>query len=379
MEEPPPWSASAPRTCVGSTTPTCCPWAPTTPSTAAWTCRPARRLDAAGRTFLEVDPTTLTALVREAVGDISHSCARRTSPSCARSSTTRRRRRTTGSSRLDLLRNACVSAGGVLPMCQDTGTAIVVGKRTETVLTGGNDEEAISRGRLRGLRPAEPALLADGADDRSGTNATPAPTCPRRSSCTPRAGRTALRAARSWPRAAAPPNKTFLYQETKALLNPERLAAFLDEKLPLAGHGGLPAVPPGDRRGRHVGGVHAQDREAGVGALPRHAADHGLRHGHGFRDLELEQQVLELTRGSASARSSAGSTSATTSGSSGCRGTGPRCPVGDRGVVLGRPAGQAKITPDGVFLEQLERDPARFLPDVDRRAPRRRATSSGST
>ncbi len=112
----------------------------------------------------EIDPATITALVREAVRDIqhllrpSHLAQLRAIVDDPEASPNDRFVAT------DLLRNACVSAGGVLPMCQDTGTAIVIGKRTETVLTGGDDEEAISRGRLRGLRRAEPALLADGAD-----------------------------------------------------------------------------------------------------------------------------------------------------------------------------------------------------------------------
>jgi fumarate hydratase, class I len=107
---------------------------------------PGRTLEAPGRTFLEIAPATLTALVREAVGDInhhlrpSHLAQLRAIVDDPEASPNDRFVAT------DLLRNACVSAGGVLPMCQDTGTAIVVGKRTETVLTGGNDEEAISRG-----------------------------------------------------------------------------------------------------------------------------------------------------------------------------------------------------------------------------------------
>ena len=115
--------------------------------------RPGDLVDvpALGRAFLQVPPETLTALVRTAVDDISHMlrpshlAQLRAIIDDPEASSNDRFVAT------DLLRNACVSAGGVLPMCQDTGTAIVVGKRTETVLTGGNDEEAISSGDLRGL------------------------------------------------------------------------------------------------------------------------------------------------------------------------------------------------------------------------------------
>ena len=118
---------------------------------------------ALGRQFLQVPPATLTALVRTAVRDIphllrpSHLAQLRAIIDDPEASANDRFVAT------DLLRNACVSAGGVLPMCQDTGTAIVVGKRTETVLTGGNDEEAISRGVFEAYDVAQPALLADGA------------------------------------------------------------------------------------------------------------------------------------------------------------------------------------------------------------------------
>jgi len=105
-----------------------------------------RLIEAAGRSFLEVDPSALTALAKEAIRDIQH---------LLRPSHLAQLRaivddpEASGNDRfvaMDLLRNACISAGGVLPMCQDTGTAIVIGKRTENVLTGGQDEAALSRG-----------------------------------------------------------------------------------------------------------------------------------------------------------------------------------------------------------------------------------------
>ena len=181
---------------------------------------PARRdVDAAGRTFLQIDPATLTALVREAVCDISHYlrpahlAQLRAIVDDPEASANDRFVAT------DLLRNACVSAGGVLPMCQDTGTAIVVGKRSETVLTGGNDEEAISRGVFEAYQRSTCATRR-WRRRRSGTSATPAPTCPRRWSCTPRRAATRATSCSCMAKGGGSANKTFLYQETKALLNP---------------------------------------------------------------------------------------------------------------------------------------------------------------
>ena len=162
---------------------------------------------ALGRTFLQVPPATLTALVREAVRDISHLlrpshlAQLRAIVDDPEASANDRFVAT------DLLRNACVSAGGVLPMCQDTGTAIVVGKRTETVLTGGNDEEAISRGVFEAydrLNLRYSQMAPDVVLGRAQHRHEPA-----------RAGRAVQRARRRpratscscWPRAAARPTR----------------------------------------------------------------------------------------------------------------------------------------------------------------------------
>ena len=133
------------------------------------------------------------------------SCGPATSRSSPRSSTTPRRRRTTSSSRYDLLKNANIAAGGVLPMCQDTGTAIVMGKKGRRVWTDGDDEERDRRGHPRRLPEDEPALLAGRAalDVRGG--ATRASTCRRRSTSMPRA-RTPTSSCSS-PRAAARPTR----------------------------------------------------------------------------------------------------------------------------------------------------------------------------
>ena len=250
-------------------------------------------------------------------------------------------------------------------MCQDTGTAIVVGKRTETVLTGGNDEEAISRGVFEAydqlnLRYSQMAPTSFWDERNTGTNLPAQVELYSVPGAAPRYELLVMA------KGGGSANKTFLYQETKALLNPKRLASVPRREAALAGHGSVPALPPGDRRRRDVGGVHPQGREAGVGTLPGHPAGDRLRRlGHAFRDRDLEQQVLELTRGFG--------IGAQFGGKYFCHDVrvirlprhGASLPVGDRGVVLGGPAGQGEDhARTGVFLEQLERDPARFLPDV---------------
>ena len=194
---------------------------------------------ALGRQFLQVPPATLTALVRTAVRDISH---------LLRPSHLAQLRaiiddpEASANDRFvatDLLRNACVSAGGVLPMCQDTGTAIVVGKRTETVLTGGNDEEAISRGVFEAydslnLRYSQMAPTSFWDERNTGTNLPAQVELYSVPGATPRYELLVMA------KGGGSANKTFLYQETKALLNPKRLATFLDEKLRSLGTAACP-------------------------------------------------------------------------------------------------------------------------------------------
>ena len=233
-------------------------------------------------------------------------------------------------------------------MCQDTGTAIVVGKRTETVLTGGNDEEAISRGVFEAydelnLRYSQMAPTSFWDERNTGTN-LPAQV---ELYSAPGDGRRRYELL-VLAKGGGSANKTFLYQETKALLNPKRLAGVPRREAALAGHGGLPAVPPGDRRRRDVGGVHAQGRQAGLGALPRHAADlRAPRSGTRSATADLEQQVLELTREFG--------IGAQFGGKYFCHDVrvirlprhGASLPVGHRRVLLGRPAGQGEDHPGG--------------------------------
>jgi fumarate hydratase class I len=323
-----------------------------------------RVVEAAGRRFLEIEPETLTLLARTAITDIQH---------LLRSSHLAQLRaivddpEASGNDRfvaMDLLRNAAISAGGVLPMCQDTGTAIVIGKRSEGVLTGGDDERALSKGifeayRELNLRYSQMAPLTFWEERNTGTN------LPAQIELYHKDGESEpsyefLFMAKGGGSA----NKTFLYQETKAVLNPKRLARFLDEKLRSLGTAACPpyhlAIVVGGMSAEYNLKVAKLASARYLDELPRE----GSELGHGFRDVELEQQVLEMTRQFG--------IGAQFGGKYFCHDVrvirlprhGASCPVGIAVSCSADRQAKAKITPEGVFIEQLERDPARFLPDV---------------
>jgi len=318
---------------------------------------------AAGREFLTVEPRTLTGLAREAIRDIqhllrpSHLAQLRAIIDDPEASANDRFVAT------DLLRNACVSAGGVLPMCQDTGTAIVLGKRTESVLTGGDDEAAISAGIFEAyqqlnLRYSQMAPLNFWEERNTGTN------LPAQIEIYHHAGTDPHYEFLFLAKGGGSANKTFLYQETKALLNPTRLARFLDEKLRALG---TSACPP-YHLAIVVGGLSAEYNLKVAKLASAHYLDdlpvEGSPLGHAIRDVDLEQQVLAMTRQFG--------IGAQFGGKYFCHDVrvirlprhGASCPIGIAVSCSADRQAKAKITPEGVFLEQLERDPARFLPDV---------------
>jgi fumarate hydratase class I len=319
-------------------------------------------VEAAGRTFLKIDPAALTTLARTAITDIQH---------LLRTSHLQQLRaivddpEASGNDRfvaMDLLRNAAISAGGVLPMCQDTGTAIVIGKRGEGVLTGGDDERALSQGifdayQQLNLRYSQMAPVTFWDERNTGTN------LPAQIELYHKEGDPAYEFL-FMAKGGGSANKTFLYQETKAVLNPKRLARFLDEKLRSLG---TAACPP-YHLAIVVGGMSAEfnlkvAKLASARYLDNLPAE-GSELGHAFRDRDLEQQVLEMTR-----RFGIG---AQFGGKYFCHDVrvirlprhGASCPVGVAVSCSADRQAKAKITADGVFIEQLERDPARFLPDV---------------
>jgi len=217
--------------------------------------------EAAGKTFLQVEPAALTLLTREAMREIAHllrpghlAQLRKILDDEAASPNDK-------FVALDLLKNANIAAGGVLPMCQDTGTAIVMGKKGEYVITGGGDERAIARGvfdtyATSNLRYSQMAALDMYREVNTGNN-LPAQI---ELYATDGDAYKFLFMAKGGGSA----NKSYLYQETKALLNPDSLLK--------ARHRRLPALPPRHRDRRHQRGARPQDGQVRLGALPRYAA-----------------------------------------------------------------------------------------------------------
>jgi fumarate hydratase, class I len=317
-----------------------------------------------GRRFLTVAPEVLTRLTDEAMHDIAHylrpahlAQLRRIIDDPAASPNDR-------FVALDLLRNANIAAGGVLPMCQDTGTAIVMGKRGRHVLTDGSDERAIARGvfdaytRLN-LRYSQLAPLTMWEERNTGSN-LPAQIEIYAGDAHPDSYEFLFMA-----KGGGSANKSYLYQETKALLNPTRMMRFLEEKLRLIG---TAACPP-YHLAIVIGGTSAEfalktAKYASAKYLDNLPTE-GSMDAHGFRDLELEAQVLELTRDFG--------IGAQFGGRYFCHDVrvvrlprhGASCPVAIAVSCSADRQALARISPEGVFLEQLETDPARFLPDID--------------
>ena len=316
---------------------------------------------ALGRDFLEVEPAALTLLTAQAMQDIAH-LLRPAHLSQLRSilddpEASPNDRFVAG----DLLRNACIAAGGVLPMCQDTGTAIVLGKRGQHVLTAGRDEEHIARGvydayTKLNLRYSQLAPLTMWEERNTGTN-LPAQI---ELQATDGAEYKFLFMAKGGGSA----NKSYLYQETKAVLNRTRMAAFLEEKLRALGTAACPpyhlAIVVGGTSAEFALKTAKYASAKYLDSLPTA----GTMSAHGFRDVELEQQVLEITR-----RTGIG---AQFGGKYFCHDVrvirlprhGASCPVAIAVSCSADRQALGKITKDGIFLEQLETDPAQYLPEA---------------
>ncbi|MCW2502627.1 MAG: hydro-lyase, Fe-S type, tartrate/fumarate subfamily, beta subunit [Actinomycetia bacterium] len=316
---------------------------------------------AGGRDFLQVEPAALTQLTREAMKDIAHLLRPAHLRQLSGILTDPEASANDRFVALDLLKNANIAAGGVLPMCQDTGTAIVMGKRGERVLTGGGDESAIARGvydayTQLNLRYSQLAPLTMWDEKNTGSN-LPAQI---ELYATDGAAYKFLFMAKGGGSA----NKSFLFQETKAVLNPTRMMQFLEEKLRALG---TAACPP-YHLAIVVGGTSAEFALKTAKYASAHYLDNlpaaGSPLAHGFRDHELEKQVLELTRQFG--------IGAQFGGKYFCHDVrvvrlprhGASCPVAIAVSCSADRQALGKITADGVFLEKLERDPARYLPEV---------------
>ncbi len=314
-----------------------------------------------GHEILEVDPAALTMLADQAMRDCQHllrpghlAQLRRIIDDPEASANDR-------FVAFELLKNATISAAGVLPMCQDTGTAIIMGKKGENVWTGGGDEAALSAGILKAytetnLRSRQVAPLDMYNEVNTGTN------LPAQIDIYATAGNAYKFMFMA--KGGGSANKTFLYQETKALLNPTRLRSFLDEKIRTLG---TAACPP-YHLAIVIGGTSAELTLKTVKLASARYLDglptSGTKHGQAFRDVEMEAEVHRMTQQMG--------IGAQFGGKYFCHDVrvirlprhGASCPVGigvscsaDRQVL-------GKITRDGVFLEQLEREPGKYLPEV---------------
>ncbi len=320
--------------------------------------------EADGQTFLKVEPEAIRKLTAEAMHDISH---------YLRPAHLAQLRKiiddpeASGNDRfvaLDLLKNVNISAGGVLPMCQDTGTAIVMGKKSERVLTGADDAESISRGvydayTKLNLRYSQLAPLTMWEEKNTGTN-LPAQI---ELYSTPTEGDPSYKFL-FMAKGGGSANKSFLYQETKAVLNPERMLAFLDEKIRSLG---TAACPP-YHLAIVVGGTSAEFALKTAKYASAHYLDNlptsGSMTAHAFRDLELEEEVFKLTQSFG--------IGAQFGGKYFCHDVrvvrlprhGASCPVAIAVSCSADRQALGKITAEGVFLEQLETDPAHYMPDA---------------
>jgi fumarate hydratase class I len=319
------------------------------------------RFEAGGRRFVQVEPEALTLLTKTAMFEIAHLLRpghlaqlrailddQEASPNDVFVAT-------------ELLKNACIAAGGILPSCQDTGTAIVKGKKGEQVLTGGGDREAIAEGIYRtyaedNLRYSQMAPLTTYEEKNTGTNL---PAEIEIEAVDGDAYKLLFMA-----KGGGSANKSLLFQETKALLNPDSLMRWLDEKLRTLG---TAACPP-YHLALVIGGTSAeQTLKTAKLASARYLdtlPNSGNELGRGFRDVELEQQVLGLTQQFG--------IGAQFGGKYFCHDVrvirlprhGASCPVALAVSCSADRQSLGKITADGVFLEQLETDPAKYLPDV---------------
>ncbi|MEQ8228584.1 MAG: fumarate hydratase [Rhodospirillales bacterium] len=314
-----------------------------------------------GRTVLTIEPEAITELTKQAFHDISHllrpahlAQLRKILDDPEASDNDR-------FVALDLLKNANIAAGGVLPMCQDTGTAIVMGKKGQNVFTGFDDEAAIAEGVMRtftetNLRYSQVSPVDMFTEKNTGNN------LPAQIDIYAEPGD--VYKFQFIAKGGGSANKTFLYQETKALLNPERLIDFMDEKIRTLG---TAACPP-YHLAVVIGGTSAELTLKTVKLASTKYLDElptqGSEFGQAFRDVEWEERIHELTRTMG--------IGAQFGGKYFCHDVrvirlprhGASCPVGIGVSCSADRQAKGKITKDGVFLEELEANPAKYLPEV---------------
>ena len=314
-----------------------------------------------GQEIVKVQPEALRILAREAMDDIAHLLRPSHLAQLAKILEDQEASDNDRFVALELLKNANIAAGRVLPGCQDTGTAIVMGYKGQQVFTSGDDAEALSRGIFdaydtRNLRYSQMAPLDMYTEKNTGTN------LPAQIDLYAKTGSEYhfLFVAKGGGSA----NKTFLYQETKALLNPKTLLAFVAVKIRTLG---TSACPP-YHLALVVGGLSAEFTLKTVKLASCHYLDDlptsGNAQGRAFRDLDLEKHILRLCAETGIGAQFGGKYFAHDVRVIRLPRHGASCPVGlgvscsaDRQIL-------GKITKDGVFLEQLETNPAKYLPEV---------------
>ena len=316
------------------------------------------------REFLQVQPEALTLLTETAIHDISHYLRAEHLQQLANILKDPESSPNDRFVALDLLKNANISAGGVLPMCQDTGTALVMGKKGQYVLTTEKDEVAIVQGIYNAytnlnLRYSQMAPTTTWEEKNTGNN------LPAQIEIFADSDHQDEYNLMFIAKGGGSANKSFLYQETKSVLNPAAFMKWLDEKLRSIG---TAACPP-YHLAIVIGGLSAEHnvktaKLASTKYLDSLPTSGDAATGHGFRDLELEERVLELTRTLG--------IGAQFGGKYFCHDVrivrlprhGASLPISIAVSCSADRQAKAKITKDGIFLEELERDPARFLPDT---------------
>jgi len=314
--------------------------------------------------FLEVAPEALSKLTAEAIHDISHYLRPDHLQQLANITKDPEASPNDRFVATDLLKNANISAGGILPMCQDTGTALVMAKKGQYVLTTSNDEVAISQGiydafTTLNLRYSQLAPVTTWEEKNTGNN------LPAQIEIYADSEHADEYNFLFIAKGGGSANKSFLYQETKAILNPKAFMAWLDEKLRSIGTAACPpyhlAIVIGGTSAEHTVKTAKLASTKYLDSLPTKG---DAATGHGFRDLELEKQVLELTRTLG--------IGAQFGGKYFCHDVrvvrlprhGASLPIAIAVSCSADRQAKAKITKEGIFLEELERDPAHFLPET---------------
>jgi fumarate hydratase class I len=316
------------------------------------------------REFLQVGPEALTLLSETAIHDISHYLRAEHLQQLANILKDPEASPNDRFVALDLLKNANIAAGGILPMCQDTGTALVMGKRGQYVLTTAKDEVAIAQGIYNAytnlnLRYSQMAPTTTWEEKNTGNN------LPAQIEIFADSDHQDEYNLMFIAKGGGSANKSFLYQETKSVLNPASFMKWLEEKLRSIG---TAACPP-YHLAIVIGGLSAEHnvktaKLASTKYLDSLPTSGDAATGHGFRDLELEERVLELTRTLG--------IGAQFGGKYFCHDVrivrlprhGASLPISIAVSCSADRQAKAKITKDGIFLEELERDPAHFLPDT---------------